>query len=668
MIYMFKQMSFAKCNYEIYDKKLLVIVRIFEKWHSKCVDILVKKLIKIINDHQNLQIFMITKQLNRRQARWVEFLSKFNFQIAYRSNAQDAKSNSLTKRSQNLSKSNIDERRQFQHKTILKAIHLQFDMIKIVNLASMLTNDTWETVFKLTSMIYHLVANDLNETSASNDAINVDDVVLDMNDDSNSLDQSNSKQDEAFLTSTQLKNKIKVVYVRSKTLQVIMIVKINEERQIFAKFKKKYSLQMKECKLQNHMLYYKDKLYVSHNEALHVAIIRVMHESFSAKHSKRRATYNLMNRYYYWSRIVFSMTRYVKICYICHRIKIFREVKHDLLKSLLISNRYWQNISCDFIVKLLICKRYNRLFEHIMIIVDKLFKKKKFILMNFLEIEIVVQVFIDFIWREEDYSMSIVSNRDKQFVAHFWRRLCNRLETKLKLFTSFHSKIDEQTKNVNEMLKQYLRVYVNYQQNDWVDYLVVAKFETNNHQSDFIDVVFFMIIKEYLLRSNLKSFKSFENKNISIQRRDMRRVDKIVEKLEAFRSHFRDELIWSQAKQTEYANRDRYSVSKFRIDDNVMLDKRFIDIIRSSHSLDFKNLELFKIIKVIKNHHVYELKLSKSMFEIHFVFHFWLLHLDNSKSLREQHRKLFSSTIIFDVTHHEAIRVIQSRIWRVKKG
>ena len=207
-----------------------------------------KKLIKIISDHQNLQIFMITKQLNRRQARWVEFLSKFNFQIAYRSSAQDAKSNNLTRRSQNLSKSNIDERKQFQHKIILKAIHLQFDMIKIVNLVSMLTNDTWETVLKLTSMIYHLTADDLDD--------NVNDIALDVNDDSNLSNQSNSKQEEASLTSTQLEIKIKVVYARSKTLQVIMIVKILKERQILVEFRKKYSLQMRECNLQNNMLYY----------------------------------------------------------------------------------------------------------------------------------------------------------------------------------------------------------------------------------------------------------------------------------------------------------------------------------------------------------------------------------------------------------------------------
>ena len=29
--YMFKQMSFSKCNYQIYDKELLIIIRVFEE-------------------------------------------------------------------------------------------------------------------------------------------------------------------------------------------------------------------------------------------------------------------------------------------------------------------------------------------------------------------------------------------------------------------------------------------------------------------------------------------------------------------------------------------------------------------------------------------------------------------------------------------------------------
>ena len=31
-------MIFVECNYEIYDKKLLIIIKIFEKWKSELKD------------------------------------------------------------------------------------------------------------------------------------------------------------------------------------------------------------------------------------------------------------------------------------------------------------------------------------------------------------------------------------------------------------------------------------------------------------------------------------------------------------------------------------------------------------------------------------------------------------------------------------------------------
>ena len=54
VVYIFKIMFSAECNYEIYDKELLIIVRVFEKWHSKCVEISMKKFIRVISDHRNL--------------------------------------------------------------------------------------------------------------------------------------------------------------------------------------------------------------------------------------------------------------------------------------------------------------------------------------------------------------------------------------------------------------------------------------------------------------------------------------------------------------------------------------------------------------------------------------------------------------------------------------
>lgn len=40
--------------------------------------------VKIFSDHRNLEIFMTTKTLNRRQVRWMGFLTDFNFKIHHK--------------------------------------------------------------------------------------------------------------------------------------------------------------------------------------------------------------------------------------------------------------------------------------------------------------------------------------------------------------------------------------------------------------------------------------------------------------------------------------------------------------------------------------------------------------------------------------------------------
>ena len=62
---------------------------------------------------------MTTKMLNRRQARWSEFLSRYNFRIIYRPRKQGEKPNTLTRRSEDLPKEG-DERLQHQSRVVLK--------------------------------------------------------------------------------------------------------------------------------------------------------------------------------------------------------------------------------------------------------------------------------------------------------------------------------------------------------------------------------------------------------------------------------------------------------------------------------------------------------------------------------------------------------------------
>lgn len=67
---------------------------------------------------------MTTKQLSRRQVRWSEFLSQFDFIIKSVPGKQNGKLDSLTRRSQDLPDSNSDPRIQFQHQAVFKPYNL----------------------------------------------------------------------------------------------------------------------------------------------------------------------------------------------------------------------------------------------------------------------------------------------------------------------------------------------------------------------------------------------------------------------------------------------------------------------------------------------------------------------------------------------------------------
>ena len=85
--------------WKIYDKELMATVRAFKKWRPELESL--PKPINVISDHKNLEYFMSSQRLSRRQARWSEFLSRFNFKISYKPGPQ-CKADALTKRSQNL--------------------------------------------------------------------------------------------------------------------------------------------------------------------------------------------------------------------------------------------------------------------------------------------------------------------------------------------------------------------------------------------------------------------------------------------------------------------------------------------------------------------------------------------------------------------------------------
>ena len=86
----------AERNYEVYDKELLAIVVCLKQWRHLLQG--GKHQVTILSDHLNLQYFMTSKALTRRQARWSLFLSEFDFVITYRKGVRNGKPDLLSRR------------------------------------------------------------------------------------------------------------------------------------------------------------------------------------------------------------------------------------------------------------------------------------------------------------------------------------------------------------------------------------------------------------------------------------------------------------------------------------------------------------------------------------------------------------------------------------------
>jgi len=83
-------------NYEIHNKEMLAVVRCLEAWRDFLEGTVVK--FKIWTDHKNLEYFMKVQKLNRRQARWVLYLSRFDFTLKHVLGSKMGKANNLSRR------------------------------------------------------------------------------------------------------------------------------------------------------------------------------------------------------------------------------------------------------------------------------------------------------------------------------------------------------------------------------------------------------------------------------------------------------------------------------------------------------------------------------------------------------------------------------------------
>ena len=83
------------------------------------------------------------------------------------------------------------------------------------------------------------------------------------------------------------------------------------------------------------------------------------------------------------------------------------------------------------------------------------------------------------VFRLHGVPQEIISDRGPQFASRFWKCFFTLLGSKMCLTTSFRPQADP-TERVNQVMEQYIRIFTNYQQNDWLDMLYLGEFAYNN--------------------------------------------------------------------------------------------------------------------------------------------------------------------------------------------
>ena len=91
-----RQFSGHEINYDVHDKELLAIVDSFKKFRHYLIAVPEETI--VYTDHNNLTKFELNQQLNRRQFRWAQFLSEYNFKIIHRPGKMSEKPDALSRK------------------------------------------------------------------------------------------------------------------------------------------------------------------------------------------------------------------------------------------------------------------------------------------------------------------------------------------------------------------------------------------------------------------------------------------------------------------------------------------------------------------------------------------------------------------------------------------
>ncbi len=346
----------------------------------------------------------------------------------------------------------------------------------------------------------------------------------------------------------------------------------------------------------------KGRIYVP--KAMRAEIIGNHHASKIGGHFGVRKTIDLVRRGFIWPAMNTDIREYLRACDICKRTKMPRSRKQGLLRPLPLPTDSWRNVSLDFIVDLPPCQGSDSL----LVVVDRRTKMAHFIpCQKTVTAAEAANLYVREVFRLHGMPSSIVSDRGPQFVSRFWKRFWELLGTNVTLSTAYHPETDGQTERVNQVVEQYLRAFVNYQQDDWAKLLPFAEFAYNNsvHSSTNLSPFF----ANYGFNPAIDFVPTTES--------CVPTAESIVQKFRTLNLFLTQQLSKSQEDMKRFADRKRMDI-EYSVGEWVYLSRSDLKTTRPCKKLDFTYIGPFEISAKI-NANAYRLRLPAS-YKIHNVF------------------------------------------------
>ncbi|KAJ3560359.1 hypothetical protein NP233_g10892 [Leucocoprinus birnbaumii] len=393
-----------------------------------------------------------------------------------------------------------------------------------------------------------------------------------------------------------------------------------------------------------------DRIYVPNVNNLRLRVLQYKHDHILAGHFGQNKTLELIRREYTWPDIRTQVKEFCKSCVTCMRLKSQRHKPYGNLKQLPIPERPWNSISMDFIKKLPTSGGYDT----ILVIVDRLSKQAIFIpTHDTITSAELARLFVIHVFSKHGVPSHVTSDRGSEFVSHFFHSLGTALDMRLHFTSRYHPEGDGQTERTNQTLEQYLRVYCNYQQDNWSELLPLAEFAYNNAPSATTGISPFFANKGY-------------HPNISVYpERDIAsaRAREFAVDLQELQETLKSKISAAQQRYQRSADSRRLTAPNFEIGQRVFVKAQFFRTTRPSKKLSEKYLGPYKIIAQ-PGSHSFTVRLPDSMRAVHPVFHVSMLEPATPNPYPDRSEPAPAPVVIDSEPEYEIARIVDSKIDR----